>query len=106
MKGFFVFFGVGEPEARQRKVTISARVQVASGENVVSEVPVVIFFSTAHCTASVYHVPSGTSAKPPAAKAMPLNRPAASRSVRTKLSMRLVFIVLLLSYVFRVFHPR
>ena len=39
------------PMARNRKVTLWARVQVASGLNLPSPVPVVIPFSTAHATA-------------------------------------------------------
>ena len=37
---------------RQRKVTICARVQLVSGLNAVSLVPLVMPFSTAHSTAS------------------------------------------------------
>lgn len=51
--------------ARCKKVTICPRVQVISGEKVVSKVPVVIFFSTARFTASAYHASALTSEKPP-----------------------------------------
>ena len=44
--------GAGEPFARQRNVKICALVQVLLGENVVALVPLAIFFSTAHKTAS------------------------------------------------------
>ena len=44
--------GAGLPLARHRKVTACARLQLALGEKVVAEVPVVIPFSTAHSTAS------------------------------------------------------
>ena len=40
---------------RQRKVTICALVQSASGLNVVLVVPLVMFSLTAHSTASAYH---------------------------------------------------
>ena len=53
-EGSTALCGFGEPAARQRKVTICARVQEASGLNVVAEVPPVIPCSTAHCTASAY----------------------------------------------------
>ena len=57
------FVILGEPQKRQRNVTICARVQMASGEKVVSEVPEVNDRSAAHCTLSAYHAPSGTSVK-------------------------------------------
>ena len=44
--------GLGEPLARHRKVKICATEQFSLGENVVSLVPAVIFFSTAHITGS------------------------------------------------------
>ena len=46
-------FDIYLPIQRYRKVTVCARVQGSSGLNVVSEVPAVILFSTAHSTASV-----------------------------------------------------
>ena len=51
MKGF-VSAGSGEPLARHKKVKICALLQVAPGEKTVLLVPLVIFFSTAHRTAS------------------------------------------------------
>ena len=60
---FSVAEEAGEPAARHRKVTISERVQAKSGLKVASEVPRVMSSSTAHFTASVYQVPSGTSVK-------------------------------------------
>lgn len=42
----------GEPLARHKKVKISALLQVLLGEKVVLLVPLVMFFSTAHRTAS------------------------------------------------------
>ncbi len=48
----FVAVGSGEPLARHKKVKICALLQVASGENVALLVPLVMFFSTAHRTAS------------------------------------------------------
>ena len=47
----FEIFGVGEPTARHKNVRICALVQVESGENVVSLVPLVIFLTSAHETA-------------------------------------------------------
>ena len=52
VNGLRELVGVGEPAARHRKVTISARVQVLYGEKVVAEVPLVIFWPTAHFTES------------------------------------------------------
>ena len=51
VKGFAAV-GSGEPFARHKKVKICALLQVALGENVVLLVPLVIFCSTAHRTAS------------------------------------------------------
>ena len=51
VKGFATV-GSGEPLAHHRKVKICALLQVALGENVVLLVPLVMFFSTAHRTAS------------------------------------------------------
>ena len=44
--------GAGDPAARHRKVTASARVTELAGEKVLAPVPVVTFWFTAHCTAS------------------------------------------------------
>ena len=54
----------GVPLARQRKVTICARVQETLGLKVVSDVPEVIPCSTAHATAPAYQEFAGTSVKP------------------------------------------
>ena len=47
--------------SRYRNVTIWARVQGASGANVVALVPLVTPSATAHWTAAVYYVPDATS---------------------------------------------
>ena len=57
--------GLGEPLARHRKDKICAVVQSALGEKVVSEVPAVMFFSTAHSTGSANQSVFFTSEKPP-----------------------------------------
>ena len=53
----------GFPCAAYRKVTTCARVQVLSGPKVVTEVPPVMPFSTAHSTGFKYHALLGTSLK-------------------------------------------
>ena len=52
---------LGEPCERQRNVTMCARVQMTSGENVVSVVPSVTPCSSAHSTLSENHSFAGTS---------------------------------------------
>ena len=52
MNGLRVTVGSGEPAARHRKVTISARLQFLYGEKVVLDVPLVILLFTAHLTGS------------------------------------------------------